>query len=90
MAAFGLLPVALSLTRLGDSAIWRLSSAAAALLFSAYFVALLRRRRRVTVGPLPLRTVIAAASVASTVAFWVNASRSASSRTRGPPRAHRT
>lgn len=74
VAAFGLLPVALSLTRLGDPTIWRLSSAAAACVFSLYFIVLFRRRRRVTVGRLPVRTVISfATSVASTLALWVNA-----------------
>lgn len=37
VAAFGLFPAALSLSSLGDSTIWRLSSAAAAVVFSVYF-----------------------------------------------------
>lgn len=73
VAAFGLLPAALSLTSLSHEAIWRLSSAGAATLFSAYFPFLLRRRRRVTPGRLPVRSVIAfATSIAAVVALWVN------------------
>jgi hypothetical protein len=73
VAAFGLLPAALSLTDLADATIWRLSSAGAAVLFSVYLPFLLRRRRHVTTGHLPVRTVVAfATSVAPVVAFWVN------------------
>lgn len=73
VAAFGLLPAALSLTHLTHTTIWRLSSTGAAILFSAYLGFLLRRRRRVTPGPLPVRTVVAfATSVAAVIALWVN------------------
>lgn len=73
VAAFSLVPPALSTTDLADSTVWRLSSAAAAVTFSVYFVFLFRRRRRVTPGPLPVRTLISfVASVAATVALWVN------------------
>jgi hypothetical protein len=74
VTTFGLVPVVLSLTDLADSTIWRLSSAAAAITFSVYFVFLFRRRRQVTAGALPLRTVVSfAASIAATLALWVNA-----------------
>jgi len=73
VAAFGLLPAALSLTDLGDATVWRLSSVGAALLFTVYLAFLLRRRRRVTAGRLPVRTVVAfVTSVAAVVALWVN------------------
>ena len=73
VAAFALVPPALSTTDLADSTVWRLSSAAAAVTFSVYFVFLFRRRRRVTPGPLPVRTLISfVASVAATLALWVN------------------
>jgi len=74
VAAFGLVPPALSTTDLTDSAVWRLASAAAAITFSVYFVLLFRRRRRITVGSLPLRTVVSfTASITATLALWANA-----------------
>jgi hypothetical protein len=73
VAAFGLLPGALSFTGLADSTIWRLSSAAAAFLFSVYLIFLFRRRRRVTPGPIQLQTSVAfATSVMAVLALWGN------------------
>jgi hypothetical protein len=73
VAAFGLLPGALSLTDLSHTTIWRLSSIAAAATFTVYLVFLFRRRRRVTVGSLPLRSkVVFATSTLATLALWVN------------------
>jgi hypothetical protein len=73
VAAFGLLPGALSFTGLANLTIWRLSSAAAAFMFSVYFIFLFRRRRRVTIGPIQLQTRVAfAMSITATLALWVN------------------
>lgn len=74
VAAFGLLPGALSFTGLAETTIWRLSSAAAGLMFSVYLIFLFRRRRRVTRGPIRLPTLVAfAISILATVALWLNA-----------------
>ncbi len=74
VAAFALLPAALSFTGLENSTTWRLSSAAAALVFSIYLPFLFRRRRRVTTGPIPVLTrVFFGFSLLATVALWVNA-----------------
>ena len=73
VAAFGLLPGALSFTGLADSTIWRLSSAAAAFMFSVFLTFLFRRRRRVTPGQIQLQTSVAfAASIMAALALWVN------------------
>ena len=73
VAAFGLLPGALTFTGLADSTIWRISSGAAAFMFSMYFIFLFRRRRRVTPGSLQLQTRVAfAISIIATLALWVN------------------
>ncbi len=74
VAAFGLLPGALSYTGLTEPVIWRLSSALAALTFSAYLVSLFRRRRRITPGPFPLITIVNyAVSIVAALALWGNA-----------------
>jgi hypothetical protein len=73
VAAFGLMPGALSLTGLADTTIWRLSSAAAALMFSAYPVSLYRRRRHVMPGPMqPHARVAYACTIMAALALWVN------------------
>ena len=73
VAAFGLIPPALALTRLEDATIWRLSSAGAALTFSGWFACLLRRRRRVTRGPIPMRTVVHfATGITAALVLWAN------------------
>jgi len=73
VAAFGLLPVALSFTGLADSTIWRLSSAAAAVIFSGYLIVLFRRRRRVAPGPVPLRTSVDYVMyIMAALVLWVN------------------
>jgi hypothetical protein len=76
VAAFGLLPAALSFTGLPDSTIWRLSSATAAFVFSGYLILVFRRRLRETprisiLRPEPI--VAVPVSVVAVVGFWVNA-----------------
>ena len=74
VAAFGLLPAALSTTNLADSMIWRLSSALSALSFSTYLLFLFRRRRRVDPGPVPAQAIVNfLVSAVPALALWVNA-----------------
>jgi hypothetical protein len=53
VAAFSLVPAALSTTGLSASAVWQLSSAAAAISWSWYHIQSVRRRRRVSSEPIP-------------------------------------
>ena len=73
VAAFSLLPTALSYTGLASSTIWRLSSAAAASLFSTYLFLLFYRRRTLPPAPVTLQTKVNyAISIIATGALWVN------------------
>ena len=74
VAAFSLLPGALSYTSLPDLASWRLSSVVAAVVYSGYFFILFRRRRRLAPHRLQFRTVLAfPISSIGALGLWTNA-----------------
>lgn len=58
VAALGLLPTLLSLMSVGESSVWRMSSAGAATVFAIYFTTQFRRRRRVESGRPPIRVFV--------------------------------
>ena len=72
VAAFAILPGALSFTGLADSTVWRLSSAAAALIASVQLTITTGRRRRPAPGPAPRVIVNNRLFILGTLALWVN------------------